>query len=95
MVKSGLAELRKRAARRKTGAAFETLAAADQDAILTEIEKEDFFGFVRFLTMVGAFSDPAHGGNRDRAGWAMFGFTPQGSHVPPFGYYDGAVARGG
>lgn len=94
LVRRGIADLARRAARRKgRGASFAALAAEEQDAILAEIEQEEFFGAVRYLTMVGAFANPSHGGNRDRAGWAMIGFDPRSSHTSPFGYYDAPQAR--
>ncbi len=94
MVRRGLADLGRRAVRRKgRGSAFAALAAEDQDAILTAIEQEEFFGTVRYLTMVGAFANPGHGGNRDRAGWAMIGFDPRPAHTPPFGFYDSPQGR--
>ncbi len=45
--------------------------------------------------MFGVFSDPSHGGNRDKAGWAMIGFDNRHAWQPPFGYYDAQVAQGG
>lgn len=94
MVRRGVADLERRSARRNgRGATFATLGTADQDALLTEIEKGEFFEAVRYLTMVGAFANPSYGGNRDRAGWAMLGFDPRPAHAPPFGYYDAAERR--
>jgi len=94
-IRRGLADLRRRSVRRKPGAkAFADLAPADQDALLVEIEEGEFFGRVRFLTMVGMFANPSLGGNRDQAGWKILGFEPKSAHSPPFGYYDAEAARG-
>ncbi|MCC6771956.1 MAG: gluconate 2-dehydrogenase subunit 3 family protein [Gemmatimonadaceae bacterium] len=92
-VRTGLAALNARAASRKGGAAsFAALAPADQDAILIEIEKDPFFEGVRYLTMVGMFAMPSHGGNRDMVGWKILGFDHQPAYQPPFGYYDAEAA---
>lgn len=95
MVRAGIVDLRRRAARRKPGAkSFAALAAAEQDPILLDIEKGAFFQAMRFATMVGMFGDPAHGGNRDHVGWKLIGFEHQPSYKAPFGYYDAEAARG-
>lgn len=46
------------------------------------------------LVVFGAFADPAHGGNRDKEGWALLGFDDRHAWQPPFGFYDADVARG-
>lgn len=94
-VKRGIAELRRRAARRNPRAtSFAGLAPADQDAILVEMEKGDFFQGMRFATMVGMFADPRYGGNRDAVGWKLLGFDHQPTYAPPFGHYDAEAAGG-
>lgn len=95
LLRAGVADLGKRAARRKPGVSrFSALAAEDQDAILTDIEKGEFFQAMRFLTMVGMFGDPSHGGNRGAIGWKLIGFEHRSSYTPPFGWYDAEAARG-
>lgn len=94
-VKRGVAELRRRAARRKPGArSFAELPAVDQDAILVAMEKGDFFQGMRYATMVGMFADPKYGGNRDAVGWKLIGFDHQPTYAPPFGHYDAEAAGG-
>jgi gluconate 2-dehydrogenase gamma chain len=71
-------------AQSKTGAAFARLAAADQDAILTDMEKNvatgfmpnaaSFFNLVRAHTIQGTFCDPYYGGNANFVGWDLIGF---------------------
>jgi gluconate 2-dehydrogenase gamma chain len=58
------------------GAAFSKLEPADQDAVLTNIERTSaaFFNLVRTHTMQGTFSDPFYGGNANFAGWDMIGY---------------------
>lgn len=94
-LRKGLVDLRARVGKRKRGAAsFATLAAADQDAILGDIEKTPLFGMVHFFTMVGMFGNPSYGGNRNEVGWKLIGFEPKAAHQPPFGYYDAQLTRG-
>ncbi len=91
----GVADLRVRAAKRTTGATRSAaLAPADQDAILLDIEKGDFFHAMRFLTMVGMFGDPSWGGNRGGIGWKLLGFEHRPSYKAPYGYYDAEAAKG-
>jgi hypothetical protein len=40
------------------------------------------------LTVLGLFTMPSYGGNRDGIGWALIGFEDQHAFQPPFGYYD-------
>jgi gluconate 2-dehydrogenase gamma chain len=68
-------------AQSKKGAGFARLAAADQDAILTDMEKNvatgfvpnaaAFFNLVRAHTIQGTFCDPYYGGNADFVGWDL------------------------
>lgn len=91
----GVADLRRRAAKRASGAKrFAALSPADQDAILLDIEKGEFFQAMRFLTMVGMFGDPSWGGNREAIGWKSIGFEHRSSYTPPFGWYDAEAAQG-
>ncbi|MDH5233739.1 MAG: gluconate 2-dehydrogenase subunit 3 family protein [Gemmatimonadota bacterium] len=93
--RAGLADLDTRAtARRATATPFASLPAADQDAILADIEQTPFFGGLRAMTMMGMFTDPRYGGNRDEVGWKLIGFENAMSHTAPFGYYDAEAAKG-
>jgi gluconate 2-dehydrogenase gamma chain len=66
------------------GAAFAGLSAANQDAILTALEKNTatgfmadapgFFVLVRNHTIQGMFCDPHYGGNADFIGWDLVGY---------------------
>lgn len=75
---------------------FAALPVADQDALLAQMETQrvPFFGWMRFIVMVGMFADPRHGGNRGEAGWKLIGFENRMAHTPPFGHYDAEAARG-
>jgi gluconate 2-dehydrogenase gamma chain len=73
-----------RYARQRYGAAFTELTAAQQDAILTNMEantapgftpnSRTFFLLIRTHTIQGMFGDPYYGGNTDAAGWKLMGF---------------------
>ena len=69
-------------------AKFSALTAAQQDAILTGIEKTPFFGAIRFATIAGFLSLPKYGGNKDFIGWKFIGQEHVFEHHPPFGWYD-------
>ena len=66
------------------GAPFATLAAPDQDAVLSDVEKNvakgfapnssTFFNLVRTHTIQGMFSDPYYGGNANFVGWDLIGY---------------------
>ena len=71
-------------ARASKGAPFATLAPADQDRILGEMEEgvatgfepssRSFFNLVRTHTIQGTFCDPHYGGNADFVGWDLLGY---------------------
>ena len=71
-------------ARSKKGAAFAQLPAADQDAVLADVQSGAatgfaqppglFFGLMRTHTIEGTFSDPYYGGNADFVGWDLIGY---------------------
>jgi gluconate 2-dehydrogenase gamma chain len=69
-------------------ASFASLASDQQIEYLKEVDQTPFFAMTRVLTLLGMFTLPAYGGNRDGVGWKLLGF--QDAHVfePPFGYYD-------
>jgi gluconate 2-dehydrogenase gamma chain len=91
-----LKDLNRRATKRDRNArSFAQLSAANQDAVLREIERTPMFNGLRYLTMVGMFANSSWGGNRDNVGWRLLGFEPHAIHKPPFGYYDAQVTKGG
>lgn len=90
--RAGLADL-DRAAQVRHHRTFAALSDADQDALLTAMDRNDVPEFRsmpprEFLTMCidhtmeGVFSDPIHGGNRGFAGWRVVGYPgPQGGYT--------------
>ena len=70
------------------------LEAADIDAVTAQIaylktvDRTPFFEATRLLTLLGMFTSPEYGGNRDGLGWTLIGFDAQHMFQPPFGYYD-------
>jgi gluconate 2-dehydrogenase gamma chain len=68
--------------------AFAALASERQIEFLKTVESTPFFARMRMLTVLGMFSMPAYGGNRDGVGWKLLGFEDQHVFEPPFGYYD-------
>jgi gluconate 2-dehydrogenase gamma chain len=66
------------------GASFAKLSAANQDAILSDMEKNAapgfspnsaaFFNLLRTHTIEGTFSDPYYGGNANFVGWNLIGY---------------------
>jgi len=79
---TGLAAL-DRYARSSRGKAFAELTAADQDALLVEVEagtasgfngSAAFFGLVLNHTLQGTFGDPYYGGNASFVGWDLIGY---------------------
>jgi gluconate 2-dehydrogenase alpha chain len=73
-----------RIARTRFGECFAVLAPASQDALLGELERgtlagfespepRAFFAMLRGHLQEGLFSDPAYGGNHEKAGWLFLG----------------------
>jgi gluconate 2-dehydrogenase gamma chain len=66
------------------GVTFAKLSPRDQDAVLTDMEKNvatgfwpnaaTFFALVRAHTIQGTFCDPYYGGNADFVGWDLIGY---------------------
>jgi gluconate 2-dehydrogenase gamma chain len=66
------------------GATFAQLSPTNQDAVLTDMEKNvasgfvpnaaTFFNLVRAHTIQGTFCDPYYGGNANFVGWDLIGF---------------------
>ena len=73
--RSGLASVDAYAQSSK-GAPFAQLGAADQDAVLGDLERNaaPFFSLVLAHTVQGTFGDPFYGGNRNFAGWDLIGY---------------------
>jgi gluconate 2-dehydrogenase gamma chain len=81
--RSGLAAIDSYA-RMSKGSPFAKLSAADQDAILRDMEANvpsgfvpdasTFFNLVRAHTIQGTFCDPYYGGNADFVGWDLLGY---------------------
>jgi len=67
---------------------FASLTPDQQVEYLKEIDQTPFFNSTRLLTLLGMFSLPEYGGNRDGVGWKLLGFEDRHVFVPPFGYYD-------
>ena len=80
-------------ARASKGAPFPQLAPADQDAILTEMERNaapgfmpnsaTFFDLLRNHTIQGTFCDPYYGGNANFVGWDLLGYPGVRTVVTP------------
>jgi gluconate 2-dehydrogenase gamma chain len=80
---AGLAALNAYAQTSK-GAPFARLQAKDQDAVLSEMEKNTatgftpnsstFFNLLRAHTIQGTFCDPYYGGNANFVGWNLIGY---------------------
>jgi len=88
---NGLKELRKRAASVQRGAkSFAALSNEQQLAVITSLEKDKhpFFDALRQATIAGMFANPEYGGNFQKTGWKLIGFTDQFSWTAPFGWYD-------
>ena len=67
---------------------FATLSAEQQLQWLRQVEHTPFFTSLQQLTVLGALSMPAYGGNRNGLGWQLIGFEDLHAFTPPFGYYD-------
>ena len=70
------------------GASFASLTNDQQFEFLKTVDRTRFFDTTRVLTLLGMFSLPAYGGNRDAIGWKLIGFEVRHAFQPPFGYYD-------
>ena len=74
--------------RHPSAASFAALTSDQQIAHLRQNDRTPFFNTTRVLTLLGMFSLPAYGGNRDGVGWKLIGFEDAHIFQPPFGYYD-------
>ena len=75
---------------------FADLDGDAMDAIVGGLEKDapDAFWPLQTFVVFGAFSAPAHGGNKDKAGWALVGYEDRHVWQPPFGFYDAEATQG-
>jgi len=71
------------------GNSFAKLAAADQDAIVTQLQNSQipnaptgFFNTIRTHTIQGTFSDPFYGGNHNGIGWEIIKYPGVRTTVP-------------
>jgi len=92
VVRAGLADLDARA-RAKGAASFAGLDDAAQIRLMKQVERTPFFATARTLVVIGTFADPAHGGNRNHAGWKMLALEHRPSYSAPFGWYDALDAN--
>ena len=69
-------------------ASFASLTSEQQVEYLKRVDHTPFFDTTRLLTLLGMFSLPAYGGNRNGVGWKLIGFEDRHVFHPPFGYYD-------
>jgi len=84
LYRQALADLATVTAAEADGASFDQLSPDRQDALLVRMEagqlafatvpSKTFFETLRDNVIEGLFCDPAYGGNRGMAGWAMIGF---------------------
>jgi gluconate 2-dehydrogenase gamma chain len=92
-LEDALAALAKYTGEQRPGTtSFATLPAADRVKVMEGFEKDHGaeFGALFMPTVAGMFTNPSYGGNANKVGWALMGFTDQFSWKPPFGYYDRA-----
>jgi gluconate 2-dehydrogenase gamma chain len=88
----GLDALNADVAKRWPGTArFANLSPEKQTQLLKDQEKTPFFQAIRAGTMMGFFSDPSYGGNRNKVGWQLLQFDDRYAWQPPFGDYDRAA----
>jgi gluconate 2-dehydrogenase gamma chain len=74
--------------RHPSAASFASLTSDQQVEYLKGVDQTPFFSTTRLLTLLGMFSLPTYGGNRDGVGWKLLGFEDAHVFRPPFGYYD-------
>lgn len=70
---------------------FHQLDNAQQMSVMKALETTDAFQVLKTSTVLGFFTDPRHGGNKDEIGWKLINFENAGMFEPPFGYYDAQV----
>jgi len=80
--------------RYRNAASFADLSSARQLRVLKSFEKRDGFQLLRTLVVLGVFSDPKYGGNRNQAGFRILDVQHRPTYAPPFGYYDAQLLPG-
>ena len=86
---TGLLDLERRTrARHPHAGSFASLTEPQQLALLTPIEKSEFFGLLRSHSILGYLGAPSYGGNLGEVGWKAIGFENHGIWQAPFGWYD-------
>jgi len=73
---------------RHPNGSFASLTSDQQIEYLKDVDQTPFFAMTRVLTLLGMFTLPAYGGNRNGVGWYLIGFKDAHVFEPPFGYYD-------
>lgn len=94
-MRAGLNDLQEQIASNYGATDFQSLAIADQDAVLHEIEGSQLFGLLHYLTIAGLFALPEYGGNGPDVGYEIIGFDDRHAWTPPFGAYDVDANGGG
>jgi gluconate 2-dehydrogenase gamma chain len=84
----GLADLEVRAKKLGATKGFGGLDSSQQVAVMHAIESSPFFKTARMLTIMGTFSEPTYGGNKDGVGWHLAGMEHHETFQAPFGWYD-------
>jgi gluconate 2-dehydrogenase gamma chain len=74
--------------RHPSAGSFASLTSEQQIEYLTGVDQTPFFNTTRVLTLLGMFTLPTYGGNRDGVGWKLLGFEDAHIFRPPFGHYD-------
>jgi hypothetical protein len=74
--------------RHPSAGSFAALTSEQQIEYLKTVDETPFFSTTRLLTLLGMFSQPQYGGNRNEVGWKLIGFEDAHVFRPPFGYYD-------
>ncbi len=79
-----------RRSRGRFGKGFAEASAEQQDELIAEFKdarpgtgESRFYEMLLAFTMEGFLGDPSYGGNKDRVGWALVGFSTM---EPPQGY---------
>ena len=92
IIRAGLDGLDTRARSVESRADFAALPAAQQIAIMRDVEREPYFATARLLVVLGTFADPKYGGNLGGVGWTMLGLDHRPTYTAPFGWYDAQEA---
>ncbi|MBC8087362.1 MAG: gluconate 2-dehydrogenase subunit 3 family protein [Phycisphaerae bacterium] len=88
IVRTGLADLDRRANAVHLQKTFASLSENEQDQIILQVEGHEFFATARALVIVGVMADPRYGGNRNHIGWATMDIQHRAVFTAPFGWYD-------